>query len=205
MEIEGEKITRSYTPTFENLDLEKYQKNADPKLHFLIKTYDNGTLTPKLSSLSIGSQVEMSHQFGTFQVEKLTNIQSIFLLAAGTGITPMCKLIQFLFTLKDVKRKILLLDFNKTEQDIIWRDQFQTAQNEFCQLEIVHILSQDEKWSGKKGRIGSDLLKETLNPDDLKLKKLACICGPIRFTQEAHRLLKDEFDFSQSEIWKFEG
>ena len=146
MNIEDIDIDRSYTPVFADLDLTAYEneeKRYDKNLHFLIKIYPQGVLTPNLQKLEIGSEIEISLQTGKFNAEILKEAKNIILLAAGTGITPMCKLIQYVQVLNkqdDIKRHITLLDFNKTRQDIIWFDEFEQY-NEY--LEVHHILSQE--------------------------------------------------------------
>ena len=203
-------ISRSYTPTFANLDLDAYIENklSDTNLHFLIKTYPKGTLTPSLSELKLGSQIDISNPLGTFSVDLLKHVQHIFLFAAGTGITPMFKLLQFINYIcqKDrVKKKVTLLNFNKTLQDIIWREQLQTVKdNDFFQFDCTQVLSQDQDWNGYQGRINKELL-ENFVPMEMEGKKLACICGPIPFTKEAYNLLNNTFNFSVDEIVKFEG
>ena len=50
--VEGMDIVRSYTPVSETLTS---QPKDDRRLHFLIKTYPDGALTPKLKKLTIGN------------------------------------------------------------------------------------------------------------------------------------------------------
>ena len=129
MKIEDTEIVRSYTPTFQDLDLTAYDEKSlqqiDKNLHFLIKSYPQGTLTPKLDTLEIGKEIDFSHPMGTFNTDLLKKANFIILLAAGTGFTPMCKVIQMIYHFsqkEQLKRQVLLLNFNKTEKDIMWQD-----------------------------------------------------------------------------------
>ena len=141
-------------------------------------------MTPKLKELPIGAYLKISNHLGNFKMNRINEIQNIYLLAAGTGITPMCKLIQSIYRLskKDKKsRHVLLLNFNKTQDDIIWRHHFKALEdntNEEFTFKIVHILSQEEKWEGDKGRIRKELLEMYLEKKN-GFKKIAFICGPI--------------------------
>ena len=212
MEIENTEIVRSYTPTFQDLDLTAYNENSssqnDKNLHFLIKSYTQGALTPKLEALEIGSEIDFSHPMGTFNQDLLKKPTFITLLSAGTGFTPMCKVIQWIFHLsqKDkIKRHVLLLNFNKTEQDIIWHENLtRIPSNDYFEFKLENVLSQDENWTGHKGRVSHDLL-EILLPKTDNAMKLACICGPIPFTKNCDKLLQEDFLYKKEEVWKFEG
>lgn len=51
--VEGMEIARSYTPVMASLVMPSSYINR--RLHLLIKTYDNGALTPHIKSLKIGN------------------------------------------------------------------------------------------------------------------------------------------------------
>ena len=93
------------------------------------------------------------------------------------------------------KKSVILLFFNKTQKDIIWRDQLDRLTNdnshqqrEDFSIQIHHVLSQEPDWSGQKGKISSEMLKELLPELDAQpLRRLACICGPTQFTESAQR------------------
>jgi len=93
------------------------------------------------------------------------------------------------------KKSVILLFFNKTQKDIIWRDQLDRLTNdngrqqkEDFSIQIHHILSQEPDWSGQKGKISSEMLKDLLPELDIEpSRRLACICGPTQFTESAQR------------------
>ena len=204
MNIEDIEFERSYTPVFADLDLQAYsnEKRFDKNLHFLIKTYPKGVLTPNLNALPIGAEIQMSNPTGKFNVEILTDITNIILLAAGTGITPMCKLIQYIQVLNsqdNIKRHITLLDFNKTFGDIIWFDQLERYDE---LLQVHHILSQEEHPEYHKGRVNQALLEELLPAKHDKSKVF--ICGPIPFYKECEKSL-EPLQYRKNEIIRFEG
>ena len=175
----------------------------------MIKTYPLGALTPKLDSLEIGSEIDFSYPMGNFNQEILKNVNFVTLLSAGTGFTPMCKVIQMLhyFSQREKsKKQILLLNFNKTEKDIIWHENLtRISNNEYFEFKIETILSQDQYWSGHKGRVCKNLLDIVLPKLENNTKNLACICGPIPFTRECVKILEQDFLYQKNELWKFEG
>ena len=120
-----------------------------------------------------------------------SQIENFYLLAAGTGITPMCKLIQSIHKFcknNKKKRTVTLLNFNKTQKDIIWKNEFKTLEDskDFT-FKVIHILSQEDDWNGDKGRVRKEILEKYLPTGKSDFKKFAGICGPIMFNQESHR------------------
>jgi ferredoxin-NADP reductase len=98
-------ISRSYTPVrlFHTVE-----ETPSLSLHFLIKVYPEGALTPQLGKLSPGDQVCVSDHTGSFSTDKLSSCQSIYLLAAGTGCTPIFSLLHELSQIKtQVQTKLL--------------------------------------------------------------------------------------------------
>ena len=137
----------------------------------------------------------VSNHCGSFKSSALKNVSKVIILAAGTGITPMLKLIQSIFyqCIKEkTLRKVLLLFFNKTEEDIIWGSDLDVVMaksrvEEFFSIDVHHILSQDEDWSGHKGRVSHELLARLVHPKQESERRLACICGPIPFTKDSYK------------------
>ena len=154
----------------------------------------------------VGSKILISNHTGIFSPTKLASIDRLIMVAAGTGFTPMAKLIQYFYFLnaknpgndKSQKKEAILLFFNKTQNDIIWREKLDRLTTENAQIlengtpikiKVRHVLSQDPDWSGSKGRISSELLKEMLPEDSVEnqRRRLVCICGPNPFTEAAQR------------------
>ena len=49
--------------------------------------------------------MKISNHLGNFNLNILNEMENIYLLAAGTGITPMCKLIQSIHQLSKIEKK----------------------------------------------------------------------------------------------------
>ena len=95
----------------------------------MIKIYPAGLFTPELDRLQIGDFISVSGPEGNFKVSKLQEVEDLFLLAAGTGFTPMVTVLNYALSHMSSLRKVKLMFFNKTEDDIIWR----------CQLEKLAL------------------------------------------------------------------
>ncbi|GFR06921.1 hypothetical protein TNCT_622001, partial [Trichonephila clavata] len=205
--IEGVEIIRSYTPVISSLAAETnpFDESDGCKLVLMIKVYPLGVMTPIINQCSLGDTMSISSYSGSFPNELLLNCNSAIMLAAGTGITPMIRLIKWIITAKDRRRSILLLFFNKTEEDIIWREEFEKCAADYKEFQIVHILSEsNEKWFGFSGKINGDLVDRLLTVKLSDLNKQIFICGPLPFNETAVRCLKSA-GYSQDDIYVFSG
>ncbi|XP_004673714.1 PREDICTED: cytochrome b5 reductase 4 [Condylura cristata] len=205
--ITGTEIVKPYTPVSESL----LSECKEPVLHnnkyiyFLIKIYPTGLLTPELDHLQIGDFVSVSNPEGTFKISQLQELEDLFLLAAGTGFTPMVKILNYALTNIPSLRKVKLMFFNKTDGDIIWRSQLEKLSLKDKRLDVEFVLSAPSpEWSGKQGHISPALLSEFLKRSLDKSKVLICICGPPPFTEQGVRFLHD-LNFSKDEIHSFTG
>ncbi|XP_022652827.1 cytochrome b5 reductase 4-like isoform X3 [Varroa destructor] len=126
---DGSMCTRSYTPVVPSLEAAARSPSSDGRrIHLLIKIYDKGQMTQKLDSMSVGDQILMADSVGTFVVHRYVELENLVLLGAGTGFTPMVRMILWaLYNCKDIKQ-VRLMSFHKTFNDIIWREQLEYLQ-----------------------------------------------------------------------------
>ena len=89
--VEGMEIIRSYTP----VTCFKASTDLSPisRLHLLVKVYPDGALTPQLGQLVPGGVVCVSDHTGVFSQAQIAHSQHIYLMAAGTGCTPIFSLL----------------------------------------------------------------------------------------------------------------
>ncbi|XP_012887738.1 PREDICTED: cytochrome b5 reductase 4 isoform X3 [Dipodomys ordii] len=150
-----------------------------------------------------GDFVSVSSPEGSFKISKLQELEDLFLLAAGTGFTPMVKILNYALTNVPSLRKIKLMFFNKTEDDIIWRRQLEKLAFDNERFDVEFVLSAPAlEWNGKRGHISPALLSEFLKRSLENSKVLLCICGPVPFTELGTGLLYD-LNFSTDEIHSF--
>ncbi|KAG3289866.1 cytochrome b5 reductase 4, transcript variant X3 [Ictidomys tridecemlineatus] len=150
-----------------------------------------------------GDFVPVSNPEGNFKISKLQEVEDLFLLAAGTGFTPMVKILKYALINIPSLRKVKLMFFNKTEDAIIWRSQLEKLAFEDKRFDVEYVLSAPtSEWKGKQGHISPALLSEFLNKSSEKSKVLLCICGPTPFTEQGIKLLHD-LNFSKDEIHSF--
>ncbi|KAL1123490.1 hypothetical protein AAG570_002570 [Ranatra chinensis] len=124
------------------------------------------------------------------------------------------------------RMNVALKFFNKTEQDIVWKTEFNKLSDDNRRFSVEHILSEgDESWKGRRGWMTPHLLGSLLNPsvtaNTTALTPTAltpttptapptppsgyvCVCGPITFTQLTERYLQD-MGYTSQNYFCFKG
>ena len=145
----------------------------------------------------------MSSFEGTFDLTRIDRCQTLILIAAGTGLTPMIPILNYVAQSKDLQRSVhvQLLFFNKTQLDILCHDELRTLANEHKYVSLLirssvltlfrftvhHVLSRaDAEWTGETGHIRGELLRRLLPPlppKDIPSQTLVCVCGPTPFSK----------------------
>lgn len=80
-----------------------------------------------------GDTIEMSSCEGTFDITRIDLCQTLVLIAAGTGLTPMIRIINYV-TQRLVEKndiRVFLLFFNKTRNDILCQEELQNIADRY--------------------------------------------------------------------------
>ncbi|XP_065650080.1 cytochrome b5 reductase 4 isoform X5 [Hydra vulgaris] len=208
-DIEGVEVRRSYTAVIPSLIVDDSASEEDGVIYLMVKNYPDGVLSPHITTRKEGEYLSVSESLGSFPKQHLKLTSLVYLIAAGTGLTPMIRLINhFLVHTKDCTVKLLFA--NRTVQDILWKDQIDSA---VCRFQkrffATYVLSEPTvNWSGLCGKINEEMLRIflnemieppkiplTLEPDEgcsepkkqiipflLDKECLIAICGPDSFT-----------------------
>ncbi|KIM31985.1 hypothetical protein M408DRAFT_64449 [Serendipita vermifera MAFF 305830] len=197
----GDVVQRAYTP----VSLQDVKGSID----FLIKIYfpssefpEGGKMTMGFHELSVGDTVQIKGPIGSFVWEGNgvakwrgvpRNARNLGLVCAGSGITPVLQVLRsVLHDQNDSKTKLWLLDANRTEQDILCRE-------ELDKLALLHgspplggrflvhyTLSKPKAtadWSFSTGRINESMLRMHLPSPDMS-DALILICGPDKLIKD---------------------
>ncbi|XP_034553928.1 cytochrome b5 reductase 4 [Notolabrus celidotus] len=202
--IQDAEVVRAYTPVDQSLTPSSNNSSPDSDLYLMIKVYPDGALTPHLNTLQTGDHISVSGPEGAFSLRPLRDVTHLYLLAAGTGFTPMARLIWVVLQEFDSIRQTKLLFFNRREEDVLWRSELDelAAQDERFQVEYV-LSEPSESWTGRRGRVDESMLTDVLSrPDGSKC--YVCVCGPSAFTELTIGLLKQQ-GFSDEELHAFQG
>ncbi|NXX86915.1 NB5R4 reductase, partial [Urocolius indicus] len=185
--IAGTEVVKPYTPVlpFLPLDFKEPSHRDGSHIYLMIKIYSCGLFTQTLDHLQIGDYISVSNPEGNFKKSQVQTSEDLVLVAAGTGFTPMVKLLNFALTEVSSLRTMKLIFFNKTEDDILWRNQLEQLALKDERFEVHFVLSRPSKdWVGKEGKISSSLLSEFVKRSRKDSKILICICGPTPFTEQ---------------------
>ncbi|KAL1848201.1 hypothetical protein Plec18170_008111 [Paecilomyces lecythidis] len=167
--INGQSVSRSYTPVSNNTDL--------GRIELLVKVYEGGLMTKHLESMEIGDTIDIRGPKGAMQYDR-GYAKHIGMIAGGTGITPMYQLIRAICEDEKDSTHMSLLYANNTEEDIILKEELDNfAQKHPHKFKVIYILSRpSDSWTGQKGFVTIDLIKEHLAPALSDSKVL--LCGP---------------------------
>ncbi|XP_053351233.1 cytochrome b5 reductase 4 [Clarias gariepinus] len=201
--IQGNDVVKPYTPVDQVLMPQIHSSNTlSSEIYLMIKVYPDGAFTQHLNNLDIGASVSISGPEGPFTLRSLHDVTHLYLLAAGTGFTPMARLL--CLALQDLPsvRETKLMFFIRQERDILWYSQLEQLRAEERRFQVEYVLSEPAAtWTGKRGRIDASILQAFLErPGDSKC--LVCVCGPSGFTELAVQLVKQQ-GFSDKEIHAF--
>ncbi|KAL3882533.1 hypothetical protein ACJMK2_028869 [Sinanodonta woodiana] len=206
--ILGINVVRSYTVVLPSLDKESQDPRvpAGQVIHLMVKIYPGGTITPWLGSLKKGDMIHVGNFDGNFRHIELQDCSHLILYAAGTGFTPMIRLIyQSIIEDYTSNRYVQLIFFNKKEKDILWHDQLCALAEKNTRFSCTNVLSDpDDSWCGLKGRVSLQMVKDFTPKSEDCTKLLICVCGPTPFTRSVLQFA-EELGYDKQQIHAFLG
>lgn len=168
--IDGQSVTRSYTPTSNNLD--------PGLLELVIKVYPDGQLTGKFfANLKVGDEVLFRGPKGAY-THTVGQSKKIGMIAGGTGITPMYQLIRAICEDEYDTTEVSLILANRSEEDILLRKELETFARRYPKnFKLWYMLdSPPENWAYGSGFVTADVMKEKLPAPGPDTKIM--LCGP---------------------------
>jgi predicted ferric reductase/mono/diheme cytochrome c family protein len=144
-----------------------------------------GDFTSTIGDTKTSDHAYVDAPYGVFSFLK-HDAQELLFIAGGIGITPFMSMLRYIHD-EQLKRDVVLMWANKTEQDIAFKDELEKMA-EMSSLNVVHVLSRQPNWPGEKGRIDADKLKKYTS----HLKEPQCfICGPPPMLAAMIRTLRE--------------
>ncbi|KAI1759417.1 cytochrome B5 [Hypoxylon sp. FL1150] len=180
-EIDGKSVSRSYTPVSNNAD-----KGV---LELVIKCYPQGLLTGGyLEKLQIGDEVKFRGPKGAMRYKRGL-CKNIGMLAGGSGITPMYQLIRAICEDDQDTTKISLIYANRSEKDILLRQELDAFARRYPQnLQVYYLLdSAPKSWVGGVGYVTKGLMDKRFPAPAADSKVM--ICGPPGMVNAAKKSL----------------
>jgi len=155
--------------------------------HIRISPKALGDFTSKIKDLTAGTKVIIEGPFGRF-TERAAKYEKYLLIAGGIGITPIRALAE---SLSQKNRDAILLYGNKTENDIVFKDELQNLAPQGH-----YVLSEKTNGNFESGYIDEAKIKKFV--PDLKERDIY-ICGPVGMMSAVTSILKN-LGISKSQI-----
>jgi len=167
----------------------------DPYLTITIKEVTSGTISPLLCrKLKPGDTIEIKPPEGRFTANfGPENKRNIYLIGAGSGITPLISIARTVLE-KEPRSTVILLYGSRTESHIIFKEDLDKMAARYTgQFFVYHTLSKPEttgfsvkslfgkkktEWTGLKGRVSPALIEDLLKKHPTGKNDLFFLCGP---------------------------
>ncbi len=142
----------------------------DDYLEFTIKMYDNPKgLTHRLKSIKAGEQFEISEAWGAIEYKG----EGVF-IAGGAGVTPFISIFRYLKKTNKIANNVLMFS-NKTESDIILKDEFE----DMLGKNFINIITSQRDTGYYNKHIDKFFLEKEITDFDQQFY----VCGPDEFTK----------------------
>jgi len=162
-------------------------------------------MTTALDSLPLGHFVEFKGPIGNFEylgrgscllLGKKREVKRFIMICAGSGITPIFQVLRAVLQDKEDKTKVLVLDGNREETDILCKEEMdEMARGKEQRCRLLYTLSKPtEEWNGLRGRLGKETLEKEVGKKGEKgglgeEEELVLICGPEALEKSVHEIL----------------
>lgn len=108
--------------------------------------------------MKVDDPITVEAPFGNFTFEGESG--RIGLLSGGVGITPLRSICKYCTDMK-LNTKVTLLYGNRTEEDIVFREDLEQMQRQNNNLRAVFTLSEPKaNWKGHTGNIDVEMIKK---------------------------------------------
>jgi ferredoxin-NADP reductase len=149
------------------------------------KKFTDHPFSMALRAMKMGDHATIDGPYGNFTFEG--EFERVGMMSGGVGITPLKGICKYCTDTLS-KAKITLLYGNRTEEDIIFRREFEEMQKLNENLRVVFTVDDANiGWTGKVGMIDAGMVKNEI-PE--YLKTVFYVCGPPAMVDAMDRLLK---------------
>lgn len=174
-EVNGRELKRSYSLCS--------SPDVDEPIAIAVKLVENGEISRLIHhQLAVGDEVMVDHPNGKFIFEPQTEIQrTIFLFAAGVGITPLLSILKTAL-IKEPQSKVVLIYSSRSSQETLFLQDLDGLKKAYPrQLEVIHLFSNSKNLMRARlnGFLVGQLVKTYLHFD--RRDALFYTCGPIDY------------------------
>ncbi len=149
------------------------------------KKLSDSEFSTALKALKEGDWAKIDAPYGSFTFEG--EHEKICLLGGGIGITPFRSICRYC-TDKRIDAKITLLYGNRSENDIVFREEFEAMEKQNPNLKVVFTVNEASSgWKGAIGFISTELVKKEI--PDYK-ETVFYTCGPPAMVEAMEKLVE---------------
>ena len=141
------------------------------------------------NSVGPGDSIRLKGAQGGFFLDAQRHPEPLVLVSAGSGITPMMSMTNYLFDRGGENIDISFIHCAQKPSDIIFRDSLERMASRVKGIDLAWIVEQRDEfqaWAGYVGRI-NQLILELTTPDFFE-RELFC-CGPEPFMRAVRDIL----------------
>ena len=163
----------------------------DELLALTVERVKDGEVSPYLlDELRVGDQLELRGPIGGYFVWTSAAMRPVYLLAGGTGITPLMSMLRHRDR-RPSRPPALLIYSARTWEDIVYRDELEEMTRRDSSFRLVYALTRQQPgdWTGHRGRITKGLLSANWFPP--AHNPAIYVCGPTSFVETAVNLLAE--------------
>lgn len=151
---------------------------SDNYLEFVIKIYEeHDGVTKELGKLKKSDELILENPWGAINYKGPG-----YFIAGGAGITPFIAIFRDLYKKDKLKGNTLFFS-NKTEKDIILKDEFEKMLGD----DFINLITDEKTDKYINQFIDKDFLKEHIND----FSKKFYVCGPPKMTESLTQALKE--------------
>jgi len=163
-----------------------FSSSPTEKTHIeFTKKLSDSDFSSALKGLKESDWARIDAPYGKFTFEG--EHEKIGLLAGGIGITPFKSICQYCTDMR-LDTKVTLLYGNRAENDIAFRKELETMQQQNKNLKVVFTLNEASSgWKGAIGLIDAEMIKREI--PDYK-KTVFYTCGPPGMVQIMEKLVE---------------
>ena len=158
----------------------------------------------KLASLEKGAKILAWGPRGEFVLHDDHSKPAVF-LSGGIGVTPFRSMIKYA-TDKQLPTKIIMFDSNRNQQNILYKDEFDSCAKQNKNLKLIYTVTEEEEqtyhtanWSEEHGRIDKSMLERHLSQNEID-NAVFYICGPPGMLKAMQELLQQELQISKDRL-----
>ncbi len=152
----------------------------------------------KLDSLDVGISVKLTAPLGKFVLHEDHSRAAVF-LSEGIGVVPFRSMIKYA-TDKQLPVKIILFDANRSQDNILYKEEFDKCANSNKNLKIIYTLDiPDNDWKGEQGYITKTMVSKYLSSTEMD-NSIFYICGPPGMINAMRKLLQVDLGIPKERI-----